>query len=82
MIDMERAAIMGRLAEARQKEGQLTLSIESYCQTIRAYLNTTLTPAADLEIPTAATQWDALEGTWGELQTVRLEIARLERGLR
>lgn len=81
-MNIERAAIRGRLAEARDREHNLSMLIESYCSTIRTGLNTALTPVADLEVPLLGVQWDALEASWGELQGLRGEIARLEKGLR
>jgi len=80
-MDLERAAMRGCLAEAREEEARLIMMVEGYCDTIRTRLNTALTPAVDLEVPTIGVQWDALEGAWGDLQTIRLKIARLERGL-
>lgn len=81
MLDLEQAAIRGRLAEAKEKEASQNLLIEGFCTTIRAGLNTALTAPADLEIPALGVQWDALEGAWAYLQAIRAEIARLERGL-
>lgn len=81
MMSLERAAIMGRLAEAKQRQARLTLLIDGYCGTIRTGLNTALTPVADLEIAHLAAQWEAMEAAWGELQVVRGEIDRLQRGL-
>lgn len=81
-MDLERAAIMGRLAEAQQNRDKLILLIEGYCQNLRSGLNTVLTPAADLEIPRLGVQWDALEGAWADLQAINAEVDRLQRGLR
>ena len=81
MLDLEQAAIRGRLAEAKEKEANQTLLIEGFCTNIRTGLNTALTAPGDLEIPALGVQWDALEGAWGHLQVIRSEIARLERGL-
>jgi len=80
-MNMERAAMRGKLAEARERESRLALLIDGYCDAVRSGLNTALVPVADLDIPQVGVQWDALEAAWGELQGVRGEIARLEKGL-
>ncbi|WP_028318952.1 hypothetical protein [Desulfobulbus elongatus] len=80
-MNMERAAMRGRLAEAEQKRQRLELLIEGYCTSIRAGLNTALAPPADLEIPQLGATWEALENAWGELQVAIGEIERLRRGL-
>ena len=81
MSGLERAAMRGKLAEARDRERRLTMRIEGGCSAIRAGLNTALTLVADLEIPQLAEQMSELVAAWGELQATRMEIARLEREL-
>lgn len=81
-MSIERAAMRGRLAEAEERRRKLCLRIEGLTQALRAGLNTTLTPPAELEVPQLAEQMDALVAAWGELQATRSEIARLERELR
>ncbi|WP_027390874.1 hypothetical protein [Chrysiogenes arsenatis] len=80
-MSIERAAMRGRLAEAKDRQQRLMLRIEGHCGAIRSGLNTALTPVADLEIPRLATFMDDLVQHWGELQAVRGEIARLEKEL-
>lgn len=81
MINLERAAMKGKLAEARDRERNLTLRIEGSCSAIRAGLNTALTPVEDLEVPQLAAQMDEMVNNWGELQATRSEIARLQKEL-
>lgn len=81
-MNLERAAMKGRLAEAEQKQARLQMRIEGYARHIRQSLNTTLTPAAELEIPLLDEQWDELKAAWAELQVVMSDIARLEKELR
>lgn len=81
-MNFERAAMKGKLAEAKQREARLTLRIEGSAKAIRQGLNTALTPVADLEVPQLAEQMDDLTTTWGELQATLVEISRLERELR
>jgi hypothetical protein len=80
-FNLERAAMRGKLAEAKEREKRLALRIGGNAQAIRQGLNTTLTPVADLEIPQLAEQMDELVQTWGELQATIAEIGRLEKEL-
>ena len=81
-MNLERAAMKGKLADAQQREKRLALRIEGSARAIRQGLNTALTPVAELEVPQLAEQMDELVAAWGELQATLAEIARLERELR
>jgi hypothetical protein len=81
-MNLERAAMMGKLAEAREKEKKLILKGESFCSAIRQGLNTALTPFTEMEIPQTMSQMDDLVMAWSELQKVQSDIGRLERELR
>lgn len=81
-MNMERAAMKGKLAEAEQRRGKLTLKMEGSCRSVCQGLNTALTPPADLEIPLLDEQWDELKTAWMDLQLVNNEITRLEKELR
>lgn len=78
----ERAAMMGKLGVARNREQSLTLRIEGLASALRTGLNTALTPVAELEVPQLAEQMDQLVAAWGELLLTRSDIARLEKELR
>lgn len=80
-MSLERAAMRGKLAEKRELAVKLRLRIEGNCVAIRQGLNTALTPVDDLKVLMTAEQMDELVGAWGELQAVKLEIARLEEAL-
>lgn len=80
-MNLERAAMMGKLAEAKQKRQRLELKIEGNARMISRGLNTLLTPPADLEIPLLDEQWDELKNAWAELQVTNSEISRLEKAL-
>jgi len=82
MSALERAALRGKLAEAKDRQHRLELRIEGAVQAIRTGLNTALTPIAELEVPQLAEQMDDLVSLWGELQGKLLEIERLEKELR
>lgn len=81
-MNLERAAMKGRLAELQQHRDRLKLRIEAAARAIRTGLNTTLAPVEELEVPVMDTHWDDLKDAWAELQVVKSDIARLERELR
>ena len=81
-INLERAAMRGKLAEAQDKQRRLILKGDGLCAAIRQGLNTALTPFAEQEIPQVAEQMDSLVLAWAELQKVQSDIGRLERELR
>lgn len=80
-MSLERAAMMGKLAEARQKRKRLELKVEGNSRLICQGLNTLLTPPAELEIPLLDEQFDELKAAWADLQVTNSEIARLEKAL-
>lgn len=80
-MNIERAALRGRLEEARGLAAKLKLRIEGNCIAIRQGLNTVLSPVEELAIPVIAEQMDELVAAWGELQAVKLQIARFEKEL-
>lgn len=81
-MNMERAALRGKLAEAEQKRDRLKLKIEGLARHIRQSLNTILTPPDELEIPMLDEQWDELKSAWCDLHIVLGEIVRLQKELR
>jgi hypothetical protein len=81
-MNLERAAMRGKLAELHDEAKKLRLKIEGNATAIRQGLNTALTPVDDLEVPQIAEQMDYLVMAWAELQKVGSDIARLERELR
>ena len=80
-MSFERAAMKGRLAEARETAARMRLRIQGNCDAIRSGLNTALTPVDDLAVPMVAEQMDELALAWGELQAALSTIARLEKEL-
>jgi len=81
-MNLERAAMRGKLAELQEEAKRLRLKIEGNATAIRQGLNTALTPVDDLEVPQIAEQMDALVMAWAELQKISADISRLERELR
>lgn len=81
-MNLERAAMRGKLAELQEEAKRLRLKIEGNATAIRQGLNTALTSVDDLEVPQIAEQMDNLVMAWAELQKVGSDIARLERELR
>lgn len=80
-MNLERAAMKGRLAEAEQKQARLQMRIDSAARALRQGLNTTLYTVESLEIPQLDEQWDILKAAWGEYLQLNAEIARLKREL-
>lgn len=80
-MNLERAAMKGKLATQKETAARLRLRIEGNCRAIRAGLNTALTPVDDLTVPIVAEQMDELVTAWGELQVTLSDISRLEREL-
>lgn len=80
-MNLERAAMRGKLAEAEQRQNQLRLRIESAARVIRQGLNTTLYVIEALEIPQLDEQWDILKSAWAEYLALTETIKRLKREL-
>jgi hypothetical protein len=81
-MNLERAAMKGKLAELQETERRLRLKIEGTATAIRTGLNTMLIPVHELAVPELDEQWDALKTAWAELSVVLADITRLERELR
>jgi len=80
-MNLERAAMKGRLSEKEDHAKRLRLRIEGNCRAIRTGLNCALTPVDDLEVPMMAEQMDELVVAWGELQATLMDIERLNKEL-
>lgn len=80
-MNLERAAMKGRLEESKAARRALDMRCEALCRGIRQDLNTMLTPVTQLEVPRAAQQMEDLTAAWGELAALDSQIARLEREL-
>jgi hypothetical protein len=81
-MSVERAAMRGRLEEAKQTRERCRNAIRGNADAIRTKLNTLLTPPDELDVPLVDELWDALKNAWAELLTVNSDIQRLERELR
>lgn len=80
-MNLERAAMKGRLEELKAERRALDMRCESLCRGIRQDLNTMLAPVTQLEVPRAAQQMEDLTAAWGELAALDSQISRLEREL-
>ncbi|WP_305042385.1 hypothetical protein [Geoalkalibacter sp.] len=80
-MNLERAAMKGKLADLKDKRRAAELRAEGLCRSIRSELNTLIRPVAECEVPTAAQQMDDLVAAWGELASLDGQIARLTREL-
>ncbi len=80
-MNIERAAMQGKLAEAEKKKKRLVLKAEGLCQSIRQQINTALSPVEEIEVALAAQQMDDLVMTFAELAAENGRIARLKKEL-
>lgn len=80
-MNLERAAMRGKLAQAREKKIRLMSKFEALASAIRQGLNTALTDIEDIEIPQLSAMWGDLEVCWAELLSIRGDIERLEKEL-
>lgn len=81
-MNLERAAMRGRLAELEQKRLRLRNSIQGNADAIRGKLNTMLCAPDDLDVPVIDELFDHLKNAWTDLALANADIARLERELR
>lgn len=81
-MNLERAAMKGKLAEAEQKLISLKKKGEALCSFMRQALNVSLTAVEDIDIGQAAQMFDELVMTIAEISGLKTEIAKLERELR
>jgi hypothetical protein len=80
-MNMERAAMRGKLAELREKRQKLRNRINGEAVAIRSKLNIVMTPADDLDVPVIDELWDGLKAAWAELVEANQDIRALEREL-
>ena len=80
-MNMERAAMKGKLAQAREKRKRLMSKFEALATAMRQGLNTALTEIEDIEIPQLSEMWGELEVCWAEILILRGDIERLEKEL-
>lgn len=82
-MNLERAAMQGRLAEAEHDQTRLQLRIESAAKALCRGLNTALIDdVRELEIPQLDEQFDVLKSAWGEYLSLDQKISRLQRELK
>lgn len=80
-MNIERAAMKGRLAEAEEKKKKLLIKAEALHDTIRRELNTALIPVEDTDIARVDQIVDDLVGIHIDLANANSQIARLEKEL-
>lgn len=80
-MNLERAAMRGKLAQAKEKRRRLMSKFEALARAIRQGLNTALTDIENIEIPQLSEVWDDLEMCWAEILGLRSDIERLEKEL-
>jgi hypothetical protein len=81
-MNLERAAMKGRLAEARAQKAQLENKVRALAEAMRPKLNLNLlADPADLDILALSSLMEELVIHTGELLAVKSEISRLEKEL-
>jgi len=80
-MSKERLMMEGKLTHLEQDARNLILKIEGFCTSIRAGLNTALTPVEELEIPLISQQMRDLEFSYVKLQGVNSQIKRIKKEL-
>ena len=81
-MNMERAALRGRLAEVKKTKFELQKKAEGLCIAIRSMLNTALADSIDdIEVAHADQLMDDLMAAMARIYTCNGTIARLEKEL-
>uniref|UniRef100_C6E6R7 Uncharacterized protein n=1 Tax=Geobacter sp. (strain M21) TaxID=443144 RepID=C6E6R7_GEOSM len=80
-LNLERAAMQGRLAELKALRERLRNKIKGEADAMRPKLNLTLTRPDELDVPVIDELWDGLKAAWAELVAANQDIRALEREL-
>ncbi len=80
-MNFERAAIKGKLVEAKESRIRLKNKFNALSATLRQGLNPLLIDIEDVEIPQLSQIWGDLEITWAGILSLRSDIQRLEKEL-
>lgn len=80
-MDLERAALKGKLSEAEKKFTRLTEKAESHCDSIRRILDRAFATVLEMKIAQADILMDELQDTYAELLGLQTEIERLKKRL-
>lgn len=78
-ISFERAAMKGKLVEAKEARIRLKSKFEALATAVRQGINTALTDVEDIEMAQLSQMWLDLEVTWGEILSLRSDMERLEK---
>ena len=80
-MSIERAAMMGKLAEAKEKKNRLKNKFEALSTAIRMRINTAITPVEDIRMDELSPMWSDMELVWAEILGLNSEIDKIERML-
>lgn len=80
-INLERAAMKGKLATAKESKVRLTNKFEGLARAIRHGINTALIDIEDVEINQLSQMWSDLEISWAGILSLRSDIERLKKEL-
>lgn len=80
-MNLERAAMKGKLAEAEEKKRRFMSKFEALATAIRQGINTALTDIEEIEMDQLSQVWSDLEVAWAEILSLRSEVEKIERRL-
>jgi hypothetical protein len=80
-MNLERAAMMGELAQMKLQAETLRNQIKGLADGMRVKLNTIRIAPDDLDMPVIDAQMDQLKMAWAELISIKSRIAEYEREL-
>jgi hypothetical protein len=80
-MNLERAAMLGQLAELKALRERLRNKIKGEAEAMRPKLNLTLTRPDDMDVPVIDELWDGLKVAWAELVEANQDIRALEKEL-
>jgi hypothetical protein len=80
-MNLERAAMKGKLAAAKENRAYMRNKAEALATAIRMRINTAITDIEDIRMDELSTMWRDLELAWAEIVSANSEIERIEREL-
>jgi hypothetical protein len=80
-MNIERAAMKGKLAAAKENRAYMRNKAEALATAIRMRINTAITDIEDIRMDELSPMWSDLEVTWAEILSLSREIDRLDKDL-
>lgn len=80
-MNFEKAAMMGKLAELKEKRRRFEAKFDVNARVMRRGLNTMLTAIRDIPMDELSVVYAELEVAWMEIAALNREIAKIEKEL-